>query len=444
MRNHLARRLVTTISLLPTFGAPLFAQVTVTPPDRWNRAAIEWVELLRANDFDGAAARVDPAVPAGAMDSGALEQIWAQVGTQLGALVSTAPGPVTESGAYHVVDLAGVFENQALTVRVVLTDDLQVSGLFFRPAAPPAWDPPAYVDPEAFREIESTVGADPWTLPAVLTMPEGEGPFPAVVLVHGSGPNDRDETIGGNRPFRDLAEGLSSRGIAVLRYDKRTHTHGARMTGDVSIDEEVIDDAVAALAVLRSRPDVDGERVHVLGHSLGGMLAPTIAVRATGLAGAVVMAGPARPMGEVIVDQLDWLARQEAEGSPGRASLDSLLAEARGYANGELDADGSLLGVPLAYWRELDAVDPVATARAASTPFLILQGGRDYQVTEADLDLWRAGLDGRDDVAFEWYPDLSHLFTPGDGMATPTEYMAEVKHVDVRVIDRISRWMGGR
>ncbi|MBT8335140.1 MAG: alpha/beta fold hydrolase, partial [Gemmatimonadetes bacterium] len=385
-----------------------------------------------------------PAVPDGAMDAPALEQIWTQVSAQLGELISIAPGPVTESGVYHVVDLPATFANQSLSIRVVLTDDLLVSGLFFRPAAPPAYEAADYVDADSFTEIELTVGAEPWLLPAVLTVPTGDGPFPGIVLVHGSGPNDRDETIGGNRPFRDLAEGLSSRGIAVLRYDKRTYAHGARMTGgDVGLDEEVLDDAVAALSTLRAQPNVDASRTYLLGHSLGGMLAPEIATRDGDLAGAVVLAGPARPMGEVIVDQLNHLAQSEAPGSAGRTTLDSLIVEAQQFVDGSADDDpeATVLGAPVGYWRELETVDPVATAAADVTPYLILQGGRDYQVTEADLDLWRAGLEGREAVEFEFYQDLNHLFGAGEGMATPAEYTSEVKPVDPRVVDRIARWI---
>ena len=106
-------------------------------------------------------------------------------------------------------------------------------------------------------------------------MPNGAGPFPAVVLIHGSGPHDRDETIGPNKPFRDLADGLASRRIAVLRYEKRTRHHGGKMLGTtVTIKEEVLDDAVAAAELLRQTPGLDPKRVFVVGHSLGAMLAP--------------------------------------------------------------------------------------------------------------------------------------------------------------------------
>ncbi len=164
-----------------------------------------------------------------------------------------------------MVDLSATFENQSLVLQVVLTESLQVSGFFLRPAEPPTYDPPSYVVEDLFEEIEITVGADPWLLPGVLTLPKNEGPVPVIVLVHGSGPNDRDETIGGSRPFRDLAWGLASRGIAVLRYDKRTKVHGASLPADIGLGEEVVLDALSALDVARNRPEVDSNRVFLLG-----------------------------------------------------------------------------------------------------------------------------------------------------------------------------------
>src|SRR5262249_25909652 len=130
-----------------------------------------------------------------------------------------------------------------------------------------------------------------------------------VVLVHGSGPHDLDETIGPNRPFRDLAWGLASKGVVVLRYDKRTHSHGGEMTEkDINVRAEVIDDAVTALALLRQQPDVDPASVFLLGHSLGGCLAPAIAKEDGKLKGVILLSGTIRPMKDVIVDQLTYLA----------------------------------------------------------------------------------------------------------------------------------------
>ena len=134
----------------------------------------------------------------------------------------------------------------------------------------------------AFVERDTAVVTGTIRLPATLTYPAGVARAPGVVLVHGSGPNDRDETVGANKPFRDLAHGLAGRGIVVLRYDKRSKVAPLAFMGrPFTVDEEVVDDALSAAALLRGLPEVDPSRVVVLGHSLGGTLAPRIGERDT-------------------------------------------------------------------------------------------------------------------------------------------------------------------
>ena len=155
-----------------------------------------------------------------------------------------------------------------------------IGGIGFRPPAPAvAYAPPPYVTPAAFRDEAVTVDAGGWPLPGTLSMPVGLLPFPGVGAVRRLGRTTATNRWGPNKVFRDLAEGLASRGIAVLRYDKRTRTHGSRVAGlrDFTVKEEVTDDALAAVKKMRETRGVRAGRVFVLGHSLGGMLAPRIA-----------------------------------------------------------------------------------------------------------------------------------------------------------------------
>lgn len=424
--------------------ANLSGQEAALGTDRWNRAALEWIGFLNGGSFQEAGARVDPAVPEGAMGPTQLETLWGQISAQLGVLQSLEAGIVSERGEYHAVDLPATFENQSLVLQVVLTDSLQVSGFFLRPAEPPPYDSPPYVYEDRFEEVEVTIGADPWLLPGVFTLPKQDRPVPAIILVHGSGPNDRDETIGGSRPFRDLAWGLASRGIAVLRYDKRTKVHGASLPADIGLDEEVVLDALSALEVARNRPEVDSNRVFLLGHSLGGMMAPEIGRRDGGLAGIAILAAPARPFFEVLTSQLEYLASLESDpGSPARSQLDSLIAVVRKVEAGEMPQDQAILGAPPRYWHEVAEVDPVAVAKDLSTPVIVLQGGRDYQSTAEDLSLWEVGLGEREGFASKLYPALNHLFAPGTGTATPEEYVSGASHVADEVILDLANWIQG-
>ncbi len=131
-------------------------------------------------------------------------------------------------------------------------------------------------------------------------------------MVHGSGASDRDETVGANKPFRDLAYGLAERGIAVIRYDKRTKVYGADSAPagkEITFDEESVDDALSAIKLARSIPTINPERIYILGHSLGGTLAPRIVQRSDKVpAGIILLAGAARPLEDLFISQVKFLA----------------------------------------------------------------------------------------------------------------------------------------
>lgn len=265
-------------------------------------------------------------------------------------------------------------------------------------------------------------------LKGTLTVPHGPGPFPGVVLVHGSGPNDRDATIAANKPFRDLAEGLGSRGVAVLRYDKRTFQYRHQAGQAISIDEEVVLDAIVAVTLLKARPEIDPDRVFVLGHSLGALLAPEIAVRSAPVAGAILLAPPGRAPWDSVLAQMRYL----------EVPADKLAEVEKGV---ELLAAGQpLLGAPAAYWQDWAARDGVAMARKLQRPILILRGERDYQVTDEDLATWRNGLAGVANVELLTIPGLNHLFIHGTGKPGPAEY-ATPGHVDEGVLVKIASFV---
>jgi dienelactone hydrolase len=411
-----------------------------TPPE----SALAAVRMLDEGRFADVTAQFTPQMSA--LSAGQLAQVWRGLVAQAGPLRRIGTPQEMQQGPYTVVTVPLQFDRAALEV-VLSFQQGKIAGLFFRPApAPPrAWTPPAYDDPSAYQSVEVTVGAGP-ALPATLTLPRVAQPVAAVVLVHGSGPNDRNEAIGPNRPFADIAAGLASRGIAVLRYDKRTKVAPGMFapTHSFTVVEEVIDDARAAVALLRARPQIDPRRIVVLGHSLGATLAPRIAQGDADVAAIVLLAGTARPLADVIVEQVEYLSAlggpPDAQAQARIAAVKAAAARARAVKAG--DTGAPILNLPPAYWADLNAYDPAATAAALKIPMLVLQGGRDYQVTTLDFDRFRAALAGRANATTTLLPRLNHLFMAGEGRSMPAEY-ERPGHVERAVIDAIVAFVAG-
>lgn len=433
-------------------GAMLFADLPAlgaqTMPD-YHARADALITALAAGRYEQAAQDFSDAMRA-ALPPAKLAEAWRSVQAQAGAFQHAGTHADAQQGPYHTVIVEGVFANATLDVKVTFDASEHVAGLFFSPQAAPAssFAPPPYADSSRFHERDVSVGSGALALPATLSMPVGPGPFPAVVLVHGSGPNDRDETVDANKPFRDLAWGLASRGVAVLRYEKRTRAHPqwflARMS-TFTVNDETVDDAIAAVALLRSTEGISANHVYVLGHSLGGTMIPRIGERDRAIAGFIIMAGATRPLEDLLVDQTSYLAGLSGDTSAAmKAHLDSVRAQAARVKSPTLSPSTPASELPLrmsaAYWLNLRGYDPAAEARKLDRPILVLQGERDYQVTLADFTGWRHALDRQRDVTFHLYPGLDHLFLMGTGKSTPAEYR-QPGHVAEVVVRDIATWI---
>jgi dienelactone hydrolase len=408
-------------------------------------AAQQLIQQLVGGQFDKIEAQFGPAMAA-ALPARKLATVWAGLSNQLGPLQSCGDATASKVRNFDVATLICKFQNATVDAVISVDADGKLAGLNFRPHV--TRTPPAYVKADAFTDQPVTIVNGKFELPGTITIPKGDGPFPAVVLVHGSGPHDEDETVSANKPFKDLAEGLASRGVAVLRYTKRTLKYGLQSSDDpikLTVDDEAISDARAAVELIAKQPRIDSARVFLVGHSLGGYLAPRIAKDDPRIAGIVLMAGTSRPIEQVIVEQVRDLASSDgAPSEEGQKQIAAAEQAAKQIESPDLKPDDvvMVLGAKTygAYWLDLRGYHPVETAATLKIPILILQGGRDYQVTPADYGDWTKSLTGHANVNMKLYPDLNHLFVAGTGRSKPEEYNVP-GHVAEDVVAEIASWV---
>ena len=289
------------------------------------------------------------------------------------------------------------------------------------------------------------------TLPADVTTP-----VPAVVFVHGSGASNMDEKVGKLTPFKDLAQGLARHGIASVRYDKRSFAHGFKMLRDKSLEitvkVETIDDAILATQLLKKDPRIDPEKVYIVGHSMGGMLAPRIDAEGGNYAGLIIMAGSPRNLEEIILDQneaalrstkgfVNWIVKKQV--AKFRAMFDGM------YELSDEEAKKKKMGngTTLYYFKEMGEHAASVYLSSCEMPILIMQGEKDFQATtEKDFAAYKQLLAEKENVTFRLYENLSHAFVPsvyGDIMKAKQEYNVE-QHISEEVIKDIANWINGR
>lgn len=361
--------------------------------------------------------------------AGQISTMWQQLAALGGEYKGTGEAQPLSQDGFYIVLLELQFSNLTLIQRTVFDGQGKVAGLFFAPGSltPQTIEPKGEED---MKEIALTVDAgEGYPLDALLTLPQGEVKA-GIVLVQGSGPSDKDESIGGNAPFRDLAYGLAGQGIASLRYDKRSYAHGKKMTEEegyplMTVDEETVDDAAAALLLLRERPELAGKPVWLLGHSLGAMLASYIGSKAGAPDGYILLAGSPRKLWEVSREQNLAIAQEyEAAGDAASAkAVRDIVAAQQEKANvmNSLTDDDTVFGLPVPYQRHLQGIDAAALHLMDGKPVLVLQGERDKQVSMDDFQLWKDKLKDHPAAEFISYPALNHLF--GDYQGEPVTLM---------------------
>ncbi|WP_213584689.1 alpha/beta fold hydrolase [Paenibacillus sp. J2TS4] len=358
-----------------------------------------------------------------------------------------------DNAVHHNVKLTYMTANQIpLEITLRYNQDRLLNDLFIPYMGAAGYEKPSYEDPDAYTEKEVVIGEAPFLLPGTLTLPQGEGPFPVVVLVHGSGMNDRDEAVGAYKPFRDIAVGLAAQDVAVLRYEKRTREYPYQSSAipNFTVQHETVEDALHAVKLLQSEDKIDPERIYLAGHSQGAMLVPRMieADEAGSVAGAAVISGPSTPLEDILLWQFESQLKYAKENNVPEEQIAQLEQQVALYKE-DLKAikDPEVQTEPenfnfgnFAWWKDFSNYYGGELAKDQTVPLIIMQGDNDSQVPAKELDGWKEALSARNDVAYKLYPRMNHFLIEVDQPSTGLEY-AVPGNVSKQLIDDLAEWI---
>ncbi len=377
-----------------------------------------------------------------------LKLFWLRLGNSLGTYESVEGAQNKTQGEFYQVTLNCVFTKGTQGFTFIFNKSEKLVGFFVaQTATEAAYVAPAYADTNLYSQKEIQIKFAGGQMAGLLTTPKTGTNFPVVILVHGSGPSDMDGTVGPNKPFKDLAAGLAAKGIATIRYVKRSMIYPNSFSKTFTVKEEVLDDALAAIEIAKSTPGINKSQIFLLGHSLGGMLAPRIATLAPDLAGLILAAAPARKLSDLIAEQNKYLYVTSGDTTAVMRKQFEVAANEIDWSRllklGDIKPDSVILSAPASYWIDINNYDQLSSAKRFSKKILVLQGENDFQVSIQDFNIWRAALATNRNASFKLYPDLNHLLSSQKQKGNGMQYRIPA-NVSPKIIDDIAVWIKGK
>lgn len=432
-------------------GGPVYAQAD--QQDSHKERAKEFLALTDSGKWNNAQALFGSNLKE-SISSDVLQQLWTGLLVPFGRIKEARFKEIEDNGVHTNVTFSAEAENGAYNIVIRLDKEGNIDDFLFDPIYPSNVPVPGY-DQQNYTEKEIMIGSGKFALPGLLTVPKGKGPFPAVVLVHGSGAHDRDETMYNFKPFRDIAAGLANEGIAVLRYDKRTRVHAVKSAMDpkFSLQEETVLDANLAVERLKSLPEVDKKQIFIFGHSQGAYASPLIVEndKKGDIKGVINAAGPASKFQDLLIWQMKESVARAKEMKAPEDQIQALEKELEFYTKQfklledpkfteTLIPPGFMLQNPY-WWFSLRDYKPADLAKTQDVPMLFLQGEKDIQVPLSEYEVLQRELKNVENTEFKSYPNMFHMLADFNGEPNGiTEYM-KPGNVAQELIHDVAKWI---
>jgi hypothetical protein len=416
----------------------------------WKQIAHNFIEKYYALDFDYCYAQFDSVVQK-QFPEDMFKQAYSQTEFRYGKFLKILETSLAEEQGYHLTSTVIEHEKGKYIMQITYVDNKKIVGFFFKPYTDQSlnnsqYKIPNYADTSKFT-VKNVKFGNKYKLDAQLTLPNSSKKVPVLILVHGSGPNDMDETIGPNKPFKDIAYGLASSGIAVFRYNKRTSQYNNEMAlirNEITLYDETIEDVIYAFNFLKTIPEIDPSKIFILGHSLGGLAIPKIAQEIPNAQGFILMAAANQPLEDKFLEQYTYISKLKNNQGIDSTTLKLISEQVQKVKNKDygdnIHPETQPLGISGTYWKYLETYKPLELVKEIKQPILVIQGQRDYQVTENEFNIWKKALDNKKNATFKLYPKLNHLFLEGDKNSTPEEYGIP-SNIPNYVIEDISKWI---
>lgn len=376
------------------------------------------------------------------MSPKAYEQTMASIKEQVGEILKIYPSIKSEVEEYVLVSVPIEGEKSNINLNIYFDKNNKIAGLRIAAFNIGDQDKEESLSDDII-EKSIVLNSDGYKLDGVLTLPKEGDDFPIVIIVGGSGPTDKDGTIGANKVYRNISLQLANQGIATYRYDKRTYSYGTEISKNVNftIFDEYITDIISATKLMTDLKEIDRDNVYILGHSLGGHVIPLISENVD-VNGYIIMAGSVSRLEELITKQYDYLFNLDGQISDDEQKiLNDHYAGLEKLSNlDDIRDDVIIIGAYKAYWESLRNYSPLESAKTIDSSVLVLQGKRDYQVTMDEYELWYNEFSNYENWSFKTYENLNHLMIAGAGIPSPEEYSIE-GDIDEKVIKDITNWI---